>query len=76
VGELEGKTKFGRPRHKRGAMKGDFKEIGLGGVDWADLVQDRDKKRALVWTAMNFRIPYNGEGGGSCCSFSRKNSAT
>jgi len=43
VGELEGKTQFGRPRHRCEAMKVDFKEVGLCGVDWIDLTQDRDK---------------------------------
>jgi hypothetical protein len=29
----------------------------VGGVDWIDLAQDRDKWRALVYTAMNLRVP-------------------
>ena len=43
VRELEGKTQFGRPRHRWEAIKVDFKEIGVGGMDWLDLAQDRDK---------------------------------
>ena len=42
MGDLERKTKFGRPTRERGAMKVDFKETGLGGVD-LDLTQDGDK---------------------------------
>jgi hypothetical protein len=29
------------------------------GMDWIDLVQDRDQWRALVNTVMNLWVPYN-----------------
>jgi hypothetical protein len=29
----------------------------MGGMDWIDMVQDRDRWRALVSTVMNLRIP-------------------
>jgi hypothetical protein len=35
----------------------DLREIGWGGMDWIDLVQDKDKWRALVDTVMNLRVP-------------------
>jgi hypothetical protein len=35
----------------------DLREIGWDGMDWIDLAQDRGKLRALVNTAMNFRVP-------------------
>jgi hypothetical protein len=35
----------------------DLREIGLDGIDWTDLAQDRDQWRALVSTVMNLRIP-------------------
>jgi hypothetical protein len=33
--------------------KMDLTEIGLGGMDWIDLAQDRDQRWALVNTVMN-----------------------
>jgi hypothetical protein len=35
----------------------DFREIGWDGMDWIDLVQDRDHWRAIVNMVMNFRDP-------------------
>jgi hypothetical protein len=35
----------------------DLREIGLGGMDWIDLAQDRDKWKALVNTVMKLRVP-------------------
>jgi hypothetical protein len=35
----------------------DLAEIGLDGVDWIDLAQDRDKWKALVNVVMNLRVP-------------------
>jgi hypothetical protein len=37
----------------------DLREIGCGGADWVDLAQDTDRWRALVYTVMNLRVPYN-----------------
>jgi hypothetical protein len=33
----------------------DLREIGLGGVDWIRLAQDRDRWRAVVSVMMNLR---------------------
>jgi hypothetical protein len=35
----------------------DLREIGWGGMDWIDLAQDRDWRRALVNTVMKLRVP-------------------
>jgi hypothetical protein len=40
-----------------GDIKMDHREIGLDGVDWIDMVQDRDQWRGLVNKVLNFRVP-------------------
>jgi hypothetical protein len=35
----------------------DLREIGWDCRDWIDVVQDRDKWRALVNAVMNLRVP-------------------
>jgi hypothetical protein len=58
VGKPEGKRPLGRPRHRWvDNIKMDLRAIGLGGLDWIDLAQDRHQWRALVNTIMNLRIP-------------------
>jgi hypothetical protein len=49
VGKPEGKRSLGRPRHRwNDSIKMDHREIGLEGVDWIHLAQDRDQLFALV----------------------------
>jgi hypothetical protein len=58
VGKPEGKRRLGRPRRRRvDNIKMDRREIEWDGVDWIELVQDRDQLRALVNTVMNLRVP-------------------
>jgi hypothetical protein len=37
-------------------IKIDLREIEWDSVDWIDLAQDRDQRRALVNTVMNFQV--------------------
>ena len=58
MGRSEGKRPFGRTR--RGweyNIKVDHQEVGLGGMDWIDLAQGRNRCRAFVNAQMNFRVP-------------------
>jgi hypothetical protein len=58
VGKPEGKRSLGRPRCRWvDNIKKNIREIGWDGMDWIDLVQDRDHWRALVNTVMNLRVP-------------------
>jgi hypothetical protein len=58
VGKPEGKRPLGRPtRRWEDAIKMDLKEVGCGGMDWIELVQYRDRWRALVYLVMNLRVP-------------------
>jgi hypothetical protein len=58
VRKPEGKRPLGRPRHRRDDnIKMYFREIGWCGLDWIDLVQDRDQWRALLNMIMNRRVP-------------------
>jgi hypothetical protein len=58
VGKPEGKRPLGRPRCSWvNNIKMDLREIKWDGMDWIDLSQDRDPRRALVNTIMNLRVP-------------------
>jgi hypothetical protein len=58
VWKPEGKRPLGRPRHRwEDNIKMDFQEVGGGFGDWMELVQDRDRWRALVSTVKNLRVP-------------------
>jgi hypothetical protein len=57
VGKPEGKRPLGRPRGRwEDGIRMDLGEIGLGGVDWIRLAQDRDRWRAVVSAVMNLRV--------------------
>jgi hypothetical protein len=49
VATSEGKRPLGRSRRKReNNVKMDLRKIGWGGMDWSNLVQDRDQWRAFL----------------------------
>jgi hypothetical protein len=47
----------GRRRRWEDNIKMDIQEVGMGGGDWMERAQDRDRWRGLVGTVMNFRAP-------------------
>ena len=58
MGKPEGKRPLGRPRRRwEDNIKMDLREVGRGCGEWMELAQDRDRRRALVSTVMNFRVP-------------------
>jgi hypothetical protein len=58
VGKPEGRRSLGRPRRRWvDNITMDLREIGWDGVDWVDLLQERNQWRALVNTVMNIRVP-------------------
>jgi hypothetical protein len=57
VGKPKGKRPLGRPRCRReDGIRMDLRDVGLGGVDWIRLAQDRDQWRAVVSAVMNLRV--------------------
>jgi hypothetical protein len=57
VGKPERKRPLGRPRRRwEDRIRMYLREIGLGGVNWIQLAQDRDRWQAVVSAVMNIRV--------------------
>jgi hypothetical protein len=57
VGKSEGKRPLGQPRCRWvGNIKMGLREMGWNGMDWINVVQDRNQWKALVNTVMNLRV--------------------
>jgi hypothetical protein len=57
VGKPEGGRPLGRPRRRwANNIKIELTEIEWSCMDWVDLAQYRDQRRALVNTVINFRV--------------------
>jgi hypothetical protein len=57
VGKPEGRRPLGKPRRRwEGYIKMDLREIGLEGVDWIHLSQDRDQWQAIVNMVITFEF--------------------
>jgi hypothetical protein len=57
VGKPERKKSLGRPRRRwEDGIRMDFRENGLGGVDWIQLAQERDRWQVVVSAVMNLRV--------------------
>jgi hypothetical protein len=58
VGKPEGKRPLGRPRCRwEDNIKMNLQEMGCEDMDWIELAQDRDRRRALVTAVRNLRVP-------------------
>ena len=57
VGKGEGKRPLGRPRRRwEDNIKMKLQEVGFGGMDCIDLVQGRDRWRALLNAVMTLQV--------------------
>jgi hypothetical protein len=58
VGKSEGKRTLGRPRRRwEDNIKMDLREIGIDGMNWIRVAQDRVQWWAVVNTVINLRVP-------------------
>ena len=53
----EGRRPLGKPRLDGRIILKRIFDWWDGGIDWIDLVQDRDRWRAVVNVVMNLRVP-------------------
>jgi hypothetical protein len=58
VGKPEGKRPLGRPRRRwEDNIKMDLQEVGIRGMDWIELAQDRDSWQALMNAVLKLLVP-------------------
>jgi hypothetical protein len=58
MGKPERKRPLERPKRRwEGNSNMNLQRVGCGCMDWIDLVQDRNRWRALVNEIMNIRVP-------------------
>jgi hypothetical protein len=58
VGTPEGKKPLGGPRCRwEDNIKKDLQKVGCGVMDWIEVAQDRDMRRAIANAVMNLRVP-------------------
>jgi hypothetical protein len=53
---MKGKKPLGRPMHRWEDIRMDLMEIGLEGVVWMHLAQDRDQWQTLVNMVTNLQV--------------------
>jgi hypothetical protein len=57
VGRRDRRRSLGRPRHRwEDNIKTDPQEVGLSGMDWIELAEDRDRWQALANVVMNIQV--------------------
>jgi hypothetical protein len=58
VGKTEGRRPLGRPRYRwDNNIRMDLVEVGWGDMEQISLAQDRDRRKALVNSVLNLRVP-------------------
>jgi hypothetical protein len=58
VGKPDGKMPLGRPRRRwLDNIRMDLVGLGWSDVDWIGLTQDRNRRRSLVNSVLNLRVP-------------------